>query len=149
MQIKNQNNNDYIEGLEDGDDEIIEDLKTKTKESEVTVISRAWTVETICSQIKQENINLNPKFQRRNVWSDKRRSQLIESFILAYPIPEIVLAEERRKKRSFLVIDGKQRLLTLAGFFYPNDFAYWDSPILRELKILKRKTNHFSMPLKV
>ena len=78
--------------------------------------ARDWTIETIFNQINIGNIDLNPKFQRRNAWNDDKRSKLIESIIMGYPVPEIVLAENPNKKRSFIVIDGKQRLLTLAGF---------------------------------
>ena len=100
--------------------------------SELLVYARDWTIETIISQIKAGNIELNPKFQRRNAWDDERRSKLIESVVIGYPIPEIVLAEDPVKKKSFIVIDGKQRLLTLAGFVDPN-YSYWDKPFLRKL----------------
>lgn len=53
------------------------------------------------------------------------------------PVPEIVLAENPNKKRSFIVIDGKQRLLTLAGFIDNNKYKYWDKPVLKGLKVLK------------
>lgn len=41
-----------------------------------------------------------------------RRSRLIESFILGFPVPQLVLAENPRQRGTFIVIDGKQRLLT-------------------------------------
>lgn len=56
---------------------------------------------------------------------------------MGYPVPEIVLAENPNKKRSFIVIDGKQRLLTLAGFIDNNKYKYWDRPVLKGLKVLK------------
>jgi hypothetical protein len=58
---------------EDGDwnDEIIEDVSAEG-ESELVVYSRDWTIATIISQIEQQNIDLNPKFQRRNAWDDAR-----------------------------------------------------------------------------
>jgi hypothetical protein len=52
----------------------------------ITVASRDWTVETIVRQVEQENIDLDPAFQRRNAWRDHRRSRLIESFILGFPV---------------------------------------------------------------
>ena len=105
--------------------------------SDVVVYARDWTIETIFNQINIGNIDLNPKFQRRNAWNDDKRSKLIESIIMGYPVPEIVLAENPNKKRSFIVIDGKQRLLTLAGFIDNNKYKYWDRPVLKGLKVLK------------
>ena len=104
--------------------------------SDVIVYARDWTIETIYNQINIGNIDLNPKFQRRNAWNDVKRSQLVESIIIGYPIPEIVLAEDPSKKRSFIVIDGKQRLLTIAGFVDNEKYKYWDTPRLKKLNVL-------------
>lgn len=76
-----------------------------------------WTVETIVSQLVKGNIYLTPAFQRRNAWTGVRRSQFIESLFLGLPIPQIILAENKAKRGSFIVIDGKQRLLALHYFF--------------------------------
>lgn len=99
----------------------------------LVVFSRDWTVETIVSQIDKGNIDLNPKFQRRNAWTDDRRSKLVESLLLGLPVPEIVLAEDKRRKNSFIVIDGKQRLLAIAGFLNPARQT-WATPNLKGLR---------------
>lgn len=104
----------------------------------LVVFSRDWTVETIVRQIEQGNIDLDPDFQRRNAWQDDRRSRLIESFVLNFPVPQIVLAEHPEQKKSFIVIDGKQRLMTIAGFYLERFRGYWNSPIIRGLKLLPR-----------
>lgn len=75
-----------------------------------------WTTETIVSQLRRGNINLNPRYQRRNAWSAARKSLFIESLILGLPIPQIILAEERHQRGRFIVIDGKQRLLAIRQF---------------------------------
>ena len=103
--------------------------------SGIVVYARDWTIQTIFSQIEEGNIELNPKFQRRNAWQDDRRSKLIESIIMGYPIPEIVLAEDPVKKRSFIVIDGKQRLLSIAGFISNDKYDYWKKPVLQKLSV--------------
>ncbi|HMU34667.1 MAG TPA: DUF262 domain-containing protein [Pyrinomonadaceae bacterium] len=127
---------DVDDESETSNDEVLEDNKEIVEDidpfdaSKVVVFSRDWTIETVYSQIKEGNIDLNPKFQRRNAWNDSKRSILIESVILGYPVPEIVLAEDPKKKRSFIVIDGKQRLLTLAGFIDPETYEYWVNPTL-------------------
>ena len=56
--------------------------------SGILVYSRDWTIDTILKQIEMGNIDLNPSFQRRNAWTDEKRSKLIESIMMEYPIPE-------------------------------------------------------------
>ena len=77
-----------------------------------------WTTETIVNQLRRGNIDMNPRFQRRNAWANTRKSLFIESLILGLPVPQIILAEDRQRKGKggFVVIDGKQRLLTLRQF---------------------------------
>lgn len=130
------NTNKYHEDEEiiSDNEEIIEDIASFDP-SEIVVFSRDWTIETIFSQIKSGNIDLNPKFQRRNAWNDHKRSKLIESILIGYPVPEIVLAEDPKQKKSFSVIDGKQRLLTIAGFISPEKYNYWDKSYLSNLAI--------------
>lgn len=75
-----------------------------------------WTVETILSQLRRRNIEMNPRFQRRDAWNTGRKSKFIESVILGLPIPQIVLAEKREQRGRYIVLDGKQRLLSLLQF---------------------------------
>lgn len=76
-----------------------------------------WTAETINNQLTRGNIDLFPKFQRRDAWSNKAKSKFIESIILGLPIPQIILAEKKGQRGKYIVIDGKQRLLTIRRFF--------------------------------
>lgn len=75
-----------------------------------------WTAGTIISQLEKGNIDLDPAFQRRDAWTQSRKSKFIESIILGLPIPQLVLAEAQDSKGTFIVIDGKQRLLSLQQF---------------------------------
>jgi hypothetical protein len=124
--------------FDDGDwnADVVEDLEAPAYEM-LQLFSRDWTFETIASQMEQRNIDLDPAFQRRNVWTDERRSKLIESLIVGIPVPQVFLAEDRERKRSFIVLDGKQRLLTIAGFLDP-ELDNWDNGgKLCKLKIRK------------
>jgi Protein of unknown function DUF262 len=86
------------------------------KSYDAVVTSTDWTVETLISQLKKRNIKLDPSFQRRDAWTPKRKSEFIESLFLGLPVPQIVLAESKDKKGAYIVLDGKQRLLTLRQF---------------------------------
>ncbi len=84
--------------------------------SDAVLYSSDWTVETVISQMRNANIEMNPRFQRRDAWSPGGKSRFIESIILGFPIPQIVLAEKKGRKGQFIVLDGKQRLLALLQF---------------------------------
>jgi hypothetical protein len=75
-----------------------------------------WTTETIVSQLQRENIQLNPRFQRRDAWARDRKSRFIESLILGLPIPQIVLAESRDDRGKFIVIDGSSDCCPFSSF---------------------------------
>lgn len=130
--------------IDELDDLIIESNKEQVESAgndidvgELVVYSRDWTVQTILHQIEEGNIDLNPDFQRRNVWDNDKRSKLIESLLVGYPVPEVVLAEVIGEKKKYMVIDGKQRLLAINGFIDPS-FNTWDGNAkLRNLTIKK------------
>ena len=83
---------------------------------QAVVFGTDWTAATLIDQLRRGNIKLDPIFQRRDAWDMKRKSRFIESIVLGLPIPQIVLAEAKDDRGSFLVIDGKQRLLSLQQF---------------------------------
>ncbi len=58
---------------------------------------------------------MSPDFQRREAWTVKAKSLLVESILLNFPVPAVTLAE-RRDNSTFIVVDGKQRLTTLTQF---------------------------------
>jgi hypothetical protein len=110
---------DQIESFEpDPSEEGEDDLHRLTADelSAAVVTATDWTTETILNQVSRGNINLNPRFQRRDAWAPPRKSRFIESVFVGLPIPQLVLAERKDRRNAYLVIDGKQRLLALAEF---------------------------------
>lgn len=105
--------------------------------SDAVLWSTDWTTETIISQLKKGNIELNPEFQRRDAWGAERKSSFIESIILGLPIPQIILAERKDKRGSYIVIDGKQRLLSIRQFCVTDEEDIFDPLKLKGMKILK------------
>lgn len=99
--------------------------------SDIISGSTDWTTDTIVKQIEKGNIELSPLFQRRDAWTEERKSLFIESLALGFPIPQIVLAQKNGK---FIVLDGKQRLLSLMQFFDRQNYRPFK---LRGLTILK------------
>lgn len=106
--------------------------------SEAVVTASDWTTETILNQVRRHNIRLDPSFQRRDAWTPNRKSRFIESVFLGFPIPQIVLAEERGRRGHYIVIDGKQRLLSLVQFAASHDDEDFAPLLLTGLSILDR-----------
>jgi Protein of unknown function DUF262 len=101
-----------------------EQLASDEKEiSELVVYGTDWTTATILDQMKRGNIQLNPRFQRRDAWNIGRKSRFIESLMLGLPVPPIVLASSLEEKGKYIVLDGKQRLLTILQFYGCSDIA--------------------------
>ncbi len=109
------------EYLPDDQQEDIDDLANGGRRYSAVINTSDWTVQTIVQQMEKGNIELNPDFQRREAWRKKQKSQFIESLVLNVPVPQIVLAERKDKRGKFVVIDGKQRLLTLRQFCAGDD----------------------------
>ena len=102
--------------------------------ADLLVAPADWTIETLYVQIGKQ-IDLDPEFQRRNVWSSPAKSRFIESIFLGIPIPQILLSARPNKKSSFVVLDGKQRLIAIKEFIdgsLPNGRKF----ILRDLRVL-------------
>jgi hypothetical protein len=107
---------DYV-NLVPGQGESEGDSNESAASFKASISGKDWTVETLVYQMRKGRIDLEPTFQRRNAWLANRKSKLIESIMLGFPIPQIVLAEKPDKKGHYFVLDGKQRLLALRQFF--------------------------------
>lgn len=119
-----------------------DDLRVTLEElHEAVVWGTDWTAETIVNQIEKGQIDLRPKFQRREAWDDRRKSAFIESVIAGLPIPQIILAEKKDKKGTYLVIDGKQRLISLRRFFSKTGDEEFPSLRLKGIELLPDLNN--------
>jgi Protein of unknown function DUF262 len=62
----------------------------------------------------QDQIKINPEFQRRDRWDEQRQSRLIESLLMNVPIPPVFLGED--EYGFYVVLDGRQRLTAIQNF---------------------------------
>lgn len=109
-----------------------EDLTAQDVESLVSY-TLDWSVQSLLERIGV-TFDINPAFQRRDAWDPARKSLYIESLMLGLPVPQVVLAEDKERKGSFLVLDGKQRLVTMKQFAAPD--AKFKAFKLRKLRFL-------------
>src|SRR5687767_10142233 len=76
-------------------------------------------------------LELQPAFQRQEVWSQAARSMLIDTILRGIPMPKIFLANRLQKTHTYrVVIDGQQRTTAILDFLadrFPLDDPY-DGP---------------------
>lgn len=75
------------------------------------------TIRELWDRYKNNNIILQPSFQRNYVWDEKKASRYVESLLLGFPTPSVFVAEET--SGQWVVIDGHQRLASLFRFMRP------------------------------
>ncbi|MCX9131473.1 DUF262 domain-containing protein [Aeromonas veronii] len=95
-----------------------EEINKKYVQGEIRIVTEQarYPLSTISKQIvHNDNYKLDPEFQRRHRWNNKKRSALIESLIMNVPIPPIFLYEYEYS--SYEVMDGLQRLTAIAKFY--------------------------------
>ena len=99
-----------VEETEDSEEEESQDVRY-----EITSYPADYTLQVIYEQWRSGQIVI-PDFQRNYVWNQIQASRLIESFLLELPIPQVFLYRERSSPQ-LTVIDGQQRLGTIARFY--------------------------------
>lgn len=103
---------------EEAEDEVIEDITSPFDPEHIDIDTRTTTVDLLLSRLRNEMIDLAPDFQRKaGIWTDGKQSRLIESLLLRIPIPSFYAAE--KKDGSWAIVDGIQRLTSIARFVEP------------------------------
>jgi Protein of unknown function DUF262 len=109
------------EELVDEDAEIREPFDPRL----IDVTTEMRSLDTLVRRLSAGQIDLDPDFQRsRGIWTDQKKSLLIESLLLRIPLPTFYVAEidgsEDLGDSSWAVVDGIQRLSTIAEFVEPD-----------------------------
>ena len=102
----------------------------------IDITTRATTVNLLLSRLRTGRLDLEPEFQRGRVWNPRRKSRLIESLLLNIPLPTIYAAESKDGEDTWIVVDGVQRLSTIASFVHPKNFPDPEIAVLQELEYL-------------
>jgi hypothetical protein len=74
---------------------------------------KGFLVQSLITMVEKEQLDIQPPWQRTDVWSLKKKRELIKSLILGIPLPSIIL---HSRSRRMSIIDGKQRLLSIVQF---------------------------------
>ncbi len=73
----------------------------------------------------QEILDISPEFQREVVWTPSDQTRFIDSLIKQLPIPSMCFAQDY-KAQKWIVIDGLQRISTIARFLEGGDWTLSD-----------------------
>lgn len=90
----------------------------------MSLIPSGVSIQEIYRRYREGLIVVNRKYQRKLVWTEKEKENLIDSIIKGYPIPLIIFAEYSNPdgKMQYEILDGMQRLNAIVGFI-ENEFS--------------------------
>jgi len=91
-----------------------EEMNDPFDPEEISIDTKTVPMETCLRRLQQGTIKLNPDFQRAEVWTPDKKSQLIESLMLRIPLPMFYVSAD--EKNNYTVVDGLQRLSTIRSF---------------------------------
>lgn len=94
--------------------------RRRSSMKELKIRKLTWGVEEIYLRFTTKKLNLQPSYQRREIWDSNKQTQYIESLILNIMTPPIYLAEVKSRgivgDTAYEVVDGQQRLTSILKF---------------------------------
>lgn len=93
----------------------------------LTLTPRNRTAGSFLPREGEDSLELNPPYQRGSVWTVHQRRALIESILRGIPIGAVTINDRWATNGysgtvGYAVVDGKQRIETIRGFF-ANEFT--------------------------
>lgn len=104
-------------------------------------------IATIVRKIEEGRLDLQPNFQRGEVWGKQKKQRLIDSILRGWHIPPIHVIQVPDSNKQE-VLDGQQRLAAIRDFF-DDRFPVDGSQEPRDERILQLDGKYFSMVDKV
>ncbi|MDQ7062056.1 MAG: DUF262 domain-containing protein [Sulfurimonas sp.] len=116
--------------IDDTEAEDFEDISTPYDVSKIDILFEPEYVDRLVRKFDLKELNLNPDFQRNEVWKQKQKSRLIESILIKIPIPSFYI--DARDESNWIVIDGLQRLSSIIRYI-KDEYPLKDLEFLQEL----------------
>lgn len=78
---------------------------------------RAYSISDFNEWYLDGKLDLNPDFQRRDVWTTSAKAYLADTIVRGKPFPKIILMQEYKDGKLLrVVVDGQQRLRAIFDF---------------------------------
>ena len=104
-------------------------------------------IHVLLEGIRNGTLVPNPEFQRRLVWSNKHKSDFIDTVLRGYPFPEIYVASGEVDLDTGvgkeMLVDGQQRLTTLKQYFDASTDLRLSSGITPYLQLTNQEKKDF------
>ena len=136
--MKIEETNEIEEEIENEERENEETEKNKLITSpfntkDIKITPKTTSLDNIIKRLENEEIDLNPDFQRNGgLWDNSKMSRLIESIILRLPLPIFYFDISNNDK--WIVIDGLQRLTTIKRFIVDKNLKLTNLEFLKEFQ---------------
>src|SRR3954454_6766461 len=76
------------------------------------------TISWFWKRFQNDELELQPPFQRNPVWQEKQQAYLMDTVLHGYPIPELYLQTlvDESGNEKYVVVDGQQRIRACLEF---------------------------------
>lgn len=112
---------------------------------------KKWLIKDLIELIDEEQICLNPPYQRNPIWTKKAQRLLINTIKSSQPIPNFFLL--KRSEDNYEMVDGQQRARTIVGywrgFFDDNNGVLFDKTFKSDTKNKKAVKAFLTYPLSI
>lgn len=104
-----------------------------------------WAIVEFTDRAMENDLDLNPSYQREYIWSNPDSQKLIESVLRGIPLPSIILASMSGDKSDKLqIVDGKQRLTSLLRFVGAHPSAIEFAKRKKDLELFRTNFRKFA-----
>lgn len=101
--------------------------------SKIDIEMKTMELTSLIKRIRYKEVNLNTDFQRKGgLWSNQKKSQLIESILLRIPLPAFYF--DGGIADNWLIIDGLQRITALKEFVVEETLELTGLEFFRDLE---------------
>lgn len=99
----------------------------------IDIDMKTMELSSLIKRIRYHEVNLNTTFQRKaGLWSDEKKSRLIESILLCIPLPAFYF--DGGDSDNWLIIDGLQRITSLKEFVVDETLALTGLEFFKDLE---------------
>lgn len=101
-------------------DEDVEEIAPTFDPTKINVYIQQSTLVTLIGRMRNQEIDMNPDFQRNgDLWSEIAMSRLIESILIRFPLPSFCF--DCTDENNWVIVDGLQRLSSIKRFVLDKD----------------------------